>query len=51
MKIIGFGLQRQRHQTPLDIWYPIIITDADEIIESLSRIISLETNTFIPLNT
>jgi 2,3,4,5-tetrahydropyridine-2-carboxylate N-succinyltransferase len=51
MTILAFGLQRQRHQTPLDIWYPVIITDADPILELLSPIVSLKKEVFTSLNT
>ncbi len=50
MTILSFGLQRQRNQTLLDVWYPIIITDAEKIVETLSSIISIEKNTFTPLS-
>ncbi len=47
--IIGLGLQRQRFDTVLDVWFPVIITDSQFVINDIAGIISPKEGCFEPL--
>ncbi len=49
--IIGLGLQRKRFDTVLDVWFPVIISDAESVLKDISSIISPQNNQFETLST